>query len=136
MSDTHVTILVAVLCVMVASVSSVLWTVVSVCRTYKDDPSYPSLVLSYIWSDRKWYASIVRYTEKWGKGKVVVMNVTSNYLLVTLARLVLGWLGSISVKRVDQKSRPTRPRSFDFVPDDAADFEAERLASLFKGFKN
>lgn len=133
MSDTHVTILVAVLCVMVASVSAVLWTVVSVCRTYKDDPSYPSLVLSYIWSDRKWYASIVRYTEKWGKGKVVVMNVTSNYLLVTLARLVLGWLGSISVKRVDQKSRP---RHFNFVPDDAADFEAERLSSLFGGFKN
>lgn len=133
MNDTQITILFAVLILMSAFVSAVLWTVVSACRTYRSDASSPSLVLSYLWNDRKWYASIVRYKEKWGKGKEVVMNVTSSYLLVVLARLTIGWLGFISVKRVDKKSRR---KYIDLVPDDAIDYNADYLNSLYGGFRN
>lgn len=43
----------------------------TLCSQFQDDPSTPSLVLSKL-SDGKWYGSLVRYSEPFGKGKQVL----------------------------------------------------------------
>lgn len=52
----------------------------SVVLKYPDDPSAPSVVLSWLEDRQRWYASAVRYTEKFGRGKVVMCSATGESL--------------------------------------------------------
>lgn len=59
----------------------------SLATKYSGDPSAPSVVLSYLADRERWYASAVRYCEKYGGAKVVVCNATSESLEGTLSSL-------------------------------------------------
>lgn len=52
--------------------------VLSVVAAYPDDPSKPSVVMSYV--DDRFYMSVVRYRERFGQGKQVVCKATGETL--------------------------------------------------------
>jgi len=119
-------------------VAIVLWTIGSVCNYYKKDPTYPSLILSYLYSEECWYLSIVRYREKFAKGKEVVMSVKDTFLSKAIIRLSIGWLGCLWTSRpiTDKIYRPSYTYSnfliqSDFgVCNDAYDKMLEKYAKL------
>ena len=59
----------------------------SLVSKYPDDPSSPSIVLSYLEDRQRWYASAVRYTERYGEGRVVVARATEESLEAALGLL-------------------------------------------------
>lgn len=59
----------------------------SVVARFKDDPTAASVVLSWLEDRQRWYASAVRYTEKFADGKHVVCRASGESLEETLGRL-------------------------------------------------
>lgn len=59
----------------------------SLVSRFSGDPSAPSVVLSWLEDRQRWYASAVRYIEKFGCGKHVVTKATGDSLEETLGNL-------------------------------------------------
>lgn len=82
---------------------------------YSDDPSAPSVVLSYLADRERWYASAIRYCRRYGEGKVVVCNATGESLEAVLASLAseLGRIWSLQAS----------PLQFEFIVAEEYDSE-------------
>lgn len=65
--------------------------ILHVTAKYKTDPTEAGVVISYLWKTRQWYISIVRYKEKYGKGKYVVCNTVSHFFTWAVIKLWLKW---------------------------------------------
>jgi hypothetical protein len=78
----------------------------SVHRRYKNDPSAPSLTIAWIGHEQRWYISVCRYTQKFGQGKEVVMNVYGESLNLSVVRMALTWFF-----RYEKKVPSVRPLS-------------------------
>jgi hypothetical protein len=67
------------------------------CKSFPDDPSSPSLLVSYLLpvgehrERAEWYVSILRYQHRWAQGKRVEFNYVSEDLNVAL-RMVGRWI--------------------------------------------
>ena len=59
----------------------------AIVELWKGDPSAPSITLSFLPDHGEWYASIVRYREKYGMAKQVMVNVTGESLEAVVLRL-------------------------------------------------
>lgn len=55
---------------------------------FKDDPTVPSVVFAWLEAKQSWYISIVRYDEKFGKGKKVVSNFMNPDLDFTMSHML------------------------------------------------
>lgn len=59
----------------------------AVSTTYKDDPTSPAVVTSYLKRTKGWYASVVRYTRPFAGGKLIVCKAAAPTLADTLEQL-------------------------------------------------
>jgi hypothetical protein len=62
---------------------------------YRNDPSTPSLISSYLPKKGEWYFSIVRYSRKFGTGKIVVLSNKGSDYVEGLRTLAANWMQSI-----------------------------------------
>lgn len=62
---------------------------------YHLDPSAPSLISSFLATKNVWYFSIVRYSQRFGQGKIVVLNANGPDYVSGLKSLASGWIKSI-----------------------------------------
>lgn len=75
----------------------------SLVSRFSDDPTAASVVLSWLEDRQRWYASAVRYTERYGAGKHVVAKATGESIeeaLGSLASELRWWLQPCVVKFV------------------------------------
>ena len=63
------------------------------CRTFPDDPSAPSLVVSWLEEHKQWYIAVVRYRQRFGQGKRILTRNSSTDL---------GFLVEVTVKEVNE----------------------------------
>lgn len=74
-----------------------------VCATFANDPTSPSIVLSYLQDREVYYGSVVRYHERLAQAKEVIVKTTHETLDGCLARLAGefgAWIAQNSVPAV------------------------------------
>jgi hypothetical protein len=67
----------------------------AVCAAYPTDPSKPSVLLSCL-ADGGFYASVVRYRERFGEGKFVVCNARDASLSEVVVKLAHNWRAGVT----------------------------------------
>lgn len=75
---------------------------------YKDDPSRPSVTLSYVERDKEnlWYASLCRYEAPFGRKKYVVCSVTDETIEIAITELAKLYLEMFNERPVQKKTTP------------------------------
>jgi hypothetical protein len=63
---------------------------------YPNDPSCPGITISYLPGLRMYYASIVRFSQIYGKGSYAIANTKADTIEETLAQLLDMWLSRIA----------------------------------------
>lgn len=63
---------------------------------YPDDPCTPSVTLSWLPDRQEWYASVVRYHERFGMGKQVVTKVSAPTFEACVQQLLV-WFTEVPV---------------------------------------
>ena len=73
-------------------------------RACYNDPSSPSVILSWLPKEKQWYGALVRYEKPFGKGRITLVSVKAETLAEVVEKLRRG------------APKPTPPRPLEVAP--------------------
>lgn len=96
------------------------WMISSFCSAFKEDATSPSLLVSYIKTQAKWYVSITRYKGKYAVDKETLYKAYHPWLMIAMGNLFFQWLYHWRMQILPVQAKKTR----------------DKIASLFKRNRN